>query len=351
MIRHSGASAGTDGAQGGMAASGSEPPRLNRGDVAGSDTLEMLVQALGAYEVEVSDLRRVLAEQRHQIAEARTVVAQRDAMAASTSWQLTRPLRALIGVLKGDRNYRSQLGKLLIRRRAGVGSARQPDARVSAREWQQAPGARVLLPIPTYPEPGPDGRRRITLVVDAVRTLESDATARTAALAAVMLAQRGARILRFVTREADVDPDAFSAVLRHCRVSHFDDMEFDASPPVPLAPPLGVRSCDYFIAPADGGAWSIIQSVDPSRVCIVLNAAAGARSVSGPERQRLAALMRLPGPRIVIADAAMPEELLTEGTSSNSGPLIPLSLHFAATEEGADWAALLAPALERLNWR
>ena len=351
MIRHSGISTGANGAQCGVAAFGSEEPCLHNGDVARSDAFEMLVQALGVCEAEISDLRRVLAEQSHQIAEARTVVAERDAMAASTSWQLTRPLRALIGVLKGDRNYRAQLGTLLIRRRAHLDSARQSGARATVYRRTQAPGARVLLPLPTYPEPGPDGRRRITLVVDAVRALDSDLTARTAALAAVVLAQRGAGMLRLATREADVDPDAFSSLLRRYRVSHREDVEFEASPPVPFGPPLGVTPSDYFIAPADGGACSIIPSVDPSRVCIVINAAAGARSVSGPERQRLAALMRLPGPRIVIADGATPEEVLTEGASSNSGPLIQLSLHFAATVEDADWAALLAPALDRLNWR
>jgi hypothetical protein len=128
-------------------------------------------------------------------------------------------------------------------------------------------------------------------------------------------------------------------------------MEFDASPPVPLAPPLGVTPSDYFIAPADGGAWSIIQSVDPSRVCIVLSAVAGASLMPGPERQRLAALMRRPGPRIVISDARMPPDFLTEVRNPSSGPIISLSLHFAATEDETDWAALLEPALDRLNWR
>ena len=351
MIRHSGTSAGLNGAQGGLPAFGGEAPRLHKGDVAGTDTFEMLVQALGAYEAEVSELRRVLAEQAHQIAESRTAVAERDAMAASTSWQLTRPLRALIGILKGDRNYRAQLGKLLTRRRAHLDSARQSDARATVYRRKQAPGARILLPLPTYPEPGPDGRRRITLVVDAVRALESDVMARTAALAAVMLAQRGAWMLRVATRDADVDPDAFASLLRRYRVSHRDDVEFEASPPVPFAPPLGVTPSDYFIAPSEGGAWSIIPSVDPSRVCIVLSAAACARSVPGPERQRLVALMRLDGPRMVIADAPMPEDFPTEVANPNSGPIIPLSLHVAAMQEDADWCALLAPAIDRLNWR
>jgi hypothetical protein len=347
MRQHGGASTGTNGAQVKVSAFGVEA-RSQSGDAGGSNTLEMLAQALGAYEAEVSDLRRVIAEQTHQIAESRAAVAERDAMVASTSWQLTRPLRALVGVLKGDRNYRAQLGKLLTRRRARMGSARPSDARVSAWGRQQATRTPELLPLPTYPEPGPDGRRRITLVVDAVHTLESDATARIAALAAVMLARRRGWALRVVTREADVDPDALSALLRRHRISHRDDVAFDASPPVPFAPPIGVTSSDYFIAPADGGAWSVVDSVDPSHVCIVLDAGASARLMPGPDRQRLAALMRLPGPRIVVADAQMPVAVYMEDIDPTSG--IPLSLDFAATEEDVDWAALLAPALDCLNW-
>jgi hypothetical protein len=309
----------------------------------------MLAQALGAYEAEVADLRRVIAEQTHQIAESRAAVAERDAIVASTSWQLTRPLRALVGVLKGDRNYRAQLGKLLTRSRTRMGRARQADDRVTVWGRQQAIRTPELLPLPTYPEPGPDGRRRITLVVDAVQTLESDATARTAALAAVMLAQRRGWALRVVTREADVDPDAFSALLRRHRISHQDDVAFEVSPPVPFAPPIGVTSSDYFIAPADGGAWSVIRSVDPSRVCIVLDAGASARLMPGPDRQRFAAFMRLPGPRIVLADGQMPVAVLTEDIDPTIGSIIPLSIDFAATKEDADWAALLAPALDCLN--
>jgi hypothetical protein len=193
-------------------------------------------------------------------------------------------------------------------------------------------------------------RRRVTLVVDAIRALGSDHTAVTAALAAVVLAQRRGWALRVVTREADVDPDAFSALLRRYRVCHRDDVEFEASPPVPSARPLGVTRSDYFIAPANSGAWSVIQTVDPSRLCIVLGTAASVRSMSNLDRQRFAALRRVPGPRILIADASMSAEGLNEVTDPDKGPIIPLSHDFAATAENTDFAALLAPALDRLNW-
>jgi hypothetical protein len=230
---------------------------------------------------EIATLHHAMAERDARIADLREAAAERDAMAASMSWRITRPLRLAIGVLRGEAAYRARLSELL-GRKAGV--AEQPTALTASSSGltgvcdstASVPGLLAsalpeLASFMTYPDLSPEAVGRLTLIVTSLGTGDLSSGVDTSILLAVLLARHRGLRLRVVTRDAVPEPLKFAAVLAANGLVYSANVEFEYSSCKADARALADRGNELIMTTTWSTTWGALRSFDPSRIIYLVH--------------------------------------------------------------------------------
>jgi hypothetical protein len=225
---------------------------------------------------EIATLHHELTECDARIADLRNAAAERDAMAASLSWRITRPLRLVIGVLRGESAYRARLSELIDRKSSAVeqstavtGSSPVPST--DSDSTASAPGLLAtampaLAPFTTYPDVSPDPVGRLTLIIPSLGTGDLFSGVDTSILVGVLLARHRGLRLRVVTRDAVPDPLIFAALLAAHGVDYKDNVVFEYAPDRLDAPALADTGTELILTTSWSTTWAALRSFDPARI-------------------------------------------------------------------------------------
>jgi hypothetical protein len=287
---------------------------------------------------EIATLHRQLAERERIITELGVVSDERDAMANSLSWRITKPFRLAVGVLRGEPAYLARLRALVGRGDAETkespttprsspdsGSETVPDTSVRGLVAAALP---ELIPLATYPDPSPGRARRLTVVTDALGAETAFGGMDIPILLAAALARHRGLRLRFVTRDSPPEPAYVGAVLAAHDVSYADNMEFEYAPARTDARALADASNEVILTTSWSTTWAARKSFDPTRIIYLVQHDERMFYPAGDQQLRCREILCDSRLRFVVASPVLLNYLIAQGMTGVSSSGIVLEAAF-----------------------
>jgi len=293
---------------------------------------------------EIANFHRQLAERDGIISELRIAAAERDAMANSISWRMTKPFRLAVGVLSGEPAYLTRLnelvGRLHVENRKISGSS-QPshDARddtlpdVSVRGLVEA-ALPELMPFATYPDLSPSSGQRLTVVSDSLGAEAAFGSMDFRILLAVALARHRGLRLRFVTRDSPPEPAYVGAVLAAHNFSYSENIEFEYAPARADARALADTGSELVLTTSWSTTWAARKSFDPSRIIYLVQDDESLFYPAGDQQLRCREILCDPRLRFVVTSSELLDYLVAKeltGIAASGiaiGPAFPGALYY-----------------------
>jgi glycosyltransferase involved in cell wall biosynthesis len=233
----------------------------------------------------------------------------------SSSWRITRPLRVVTRLARGDKAVMSRLLAIpTARTAANPGGAM---ARMLGSEDPRLPAELVAERLPNlralacFAEPAAPAR--LTMLTDSISAGSLFGGVGTAILLSVMLAQRLGIPLRIVTREAEPIPGNFATVLQAHGLSHSQNVEFLHAPLTPGAPSLSMGEQDLLLTTSWWTTWSALRGFDPARIVYLLQEDERMFYPAGDEQLLCRDVLCDTRLRFVINTGALRDHLIAEG--------------------------------------
>lgn len=267
------------------------------------------------------------AERDATLADAQHARALRDAMARSTSWRITRPMRVAVGLARREPGYVAQVKRVFGRAVPAPGSLPAPAMPLlEALLPSSAPGAidahayvaaRLPAPLVTFPETA--APRRLTLVTDSINAGHLFGGVGTAVVLASLLAKRLDVPLRVVTRNEAPEPRNFGTVLNAHGIRYDGNVEFLHSGhgrAVPMGPD------DLLLTTSWWSTWAALRAVRPDRILYLLQEDERMFYPAGDEQLRCREVMDDTRVRFIINTAALRDHLVGDGVRGVSASSI-----------------------------
>ncbi len=213
-------------------------------------------------------------------AETARLSAQNDALLRSSSWRITRPLRAATRLIRGQSVERSERATRAISAfqpgAVSANPARAPQTvrAIAGHETAQTAEGMLtaqfsnLLPIAVYPEL--EAARRVTMITDSVNAGSLFGGVATAINLAALLAERLGVQLRIVTRNDPPNSDNVGAVLQLSGIAYPGNIEFLHCDATADSRGLGMTSDDLVLTTSWWSTFSAIRRIDPRQIIYLL---------------------------------------------------------------------------------
>jgi hypothetical protein len=259
----------------------------------------------------------------HRLAQdAAALRARYDALVRSTSWRITRPLRAAVGLARREPAYVARLRGLLGRPAAPPAVPALPGAATPAPAPAAPPrpaplaGATLVasrLPAPLLTFPDPDSPRRLTMLTDSINAGSLFGGVGTAMILAVLLARRLGVPLRVVTRTEPPETANFGAVLRAQGVRCDGNVEFLHSGPPGVGRRVPIGAGDVLLTTSWWTTWAALAAVRPDRIIYLLQEDERLFYPAGDQQLRCREVMCDTRLRFVLNTAALRDHLARDG--------------------------------------
>jgi len=259
----------------------------------------------------------------------------------SLTWWLKRPWRVLVGLWRRDPEYLARLGLL---RLMGVPlpetvaplsltSADASSSVVSVRDLltRSLPN---LVPIVTYPDPGPTTTGRLTILTDTISSGSLFGGVGTAILFGAALARHRGLRLRVVTRHDEPEPGNFGAILAAHGAAFDENVEFECASTVADARGLAVFSGDLVLTTSWWTTWAALQSFDPACIVYLLQDDERMFYPAGDLQLRCREIFCDPRLRFVVNTSALLKHLVDAGMTGvarrgiSFEPAFPLAIYY-----------------------
>jgi len=295
---------------------------------------------------EIEMLHRQLAERDRVIAELGVASDERDVMANSMSWRMTKPFRLARGVFLGEPAYLARLKELVghveveakesattVKSSPDSSSDALPDTSVRGHVAAALP---ELISLATYPDPSPGKPQRLTVVTDSLGAEAAFGGMDIPILLAVALARHRGLCLRFVTRDSPPEPAYVGAVLAAHALSYSDNMEFEFAPTRADARALAAASNELILTTTWSTTWAARKSFDPSRIIYLVQNDERMFYPAGDQQLRCREILCDSRLRFVVTSSQLFNYLIAQGMTgvSSSGivldPAYPRTFYFRA---------------------
>jgi hypothetical protein len=287
-------------------------------------TLRYALAVLEKEATQIPQLRQALAERDAQLENLSEAAAQRDAMLASTSWRITRPLRLLVGLLRGNREVRhrgsSRCGRMkeeLQDAPSSAPAADPADSKVGHRGFSDRNRLDATTRRPTsltiYPDPSPSPMKRLTVICDDLVPHDVFSGLATAMVFAAMLAQHQGLRLRLVTLEAAPLPSQFGALLASMGIDYPGNPDFEYAPALADTGGIGVVSRELILTTSWRATWTALLTFDRSRIVYFVREDDPAFRVCGEAAADYRQILRQPQIRCVVHSSTLSDRLIADG--------------------------------------
>ncbi|ODU10514.1 MAG: hypothetical protein ABS84_03920 [Rubrivivax sp. SCN 71-131] len=212
------------------------------------------------------------------------------------------------------------------------------------------PRLRPWTPLHVFHTPA-RGRRRITLVLDAVATSSPFDAANTAIILGLLLARRCAADLRLVTRIEPAQPAALQALLQACGEALQGEVQASFLPAQDAKVELDLIDGELLITDAWWNTSAALAAVEPARVVYLLQSDERLAAADDETRQRCEELLRRRDLQCLIRTATLKHHFVHGGLPHfevQAPSFEPVSGTAAANRS---WSTALATAVDLLAGR
>lgn len=301
-----------------------------------------LQQTLQACEARQQELRDHLAEMTARSQDLAQAAAERDAILASTIWRITGPLRRIIGAVRGQTDLSTTPAAVPAEGATGVAetagatgagavTASSPEVGV---EQVVADALPDLGAIPTYPDPSPRKRGRITLLTDTLGATSLFGGVATAIILAVLLAQHRGMRLRVVTRHSPPEPANLGTILAAHGLDYQDNIEFEQAPLQLDSRALATSDDELILTTSWWTTWAARRSFDPARIYYLVQEDERMFYPAGDLRLRCQEILCDERLRFIVNTTALREHFIAEGMAGIGAatpafePAFPTSIYY-----------------------